>query len=112
MFLKAKDLPCWLNTGTLPWKCKRLGATVVHKLYINSHSDTVVKKPDLILECENSVKSGRNRWVLQLIYMAWYTSFASAGIMSFVLQYQEQYQKWIVAKADAKMVGKLNNTNG
>lgn len=32
--------------------------------------------------------------------------------MSFVLQYQEQYQKWIVAKADAKMVGKLNNANG
>lgn len=85
---------------------------MVYKLYINSQNDTVVKKTNMILECENSVKSGRNRWVLQLIYTAWYTSFACAGIMSFVLQYQEQYQKWIVAKADDKMVGKLNNANG
>lgn len=85
---------------------------MVYKPYINSQNDIVVKKPNLILECENSVKSGRNRRVLQLMYMAWYTSFASAGIISYVLQYQEQYQNLMAAKADAKMVGKLNNANG
>lgn len=31
--------------------------------------------------------------------------------MSYVLQYQEQYQNWMAAKGDAKMVGKLNNAN-
>lgn len=84
---------------------------MVYKLYINSQNDTVVKTPNPILECEKSVKSGRSRRVLQLIHTVCYTSFASARIMSYVLQYQEQYQNWMAAKGDAKMVGKLNNAN-
>lgn len=71
----------------------------------------MVKKPNVILECENSVKSGRIRWVLQLIYTVWYSFFASAGIMSNVLQYQEQYQNWMAAEVGVKMIGKLNNAN-
>lgn len=31
--------------------------------------------------------------------------------MSYVLQYQEQYQNWMAAKVDVKMIGKLNNAN-
>lgn len=31
--------------------------------------------------------------------------------MSYVSQYQEQSQNWMAAKADAKMIGKMNNAN-